>query len=140
MNWIHNRREITSREDFPEKAVGFIYEIHFSNERKYIGKKSLNHKRTRKPLKGKKKKRVDYVDSGWHKYEGSIKNPQFKDDKESGVFIIKKEILKICFDKWDLTYYETKYQFERDCLTDLCYYNGNILGKFYRKKLQNEHS
>ena len=136
MNWIHNRKEIKFLTDFPDKTVGFIYEIHFSNGRKYIGRKALLHKRTRQPLKGKKKKRIDYVDSGWLKYEGSIKNPQFETDKKSGVFILKKVILKLCFDKWDMTYYETKYQFDRDCLVDQCYYNGNILGKFYRKKLK----
>ena len=122
---------------FDEKAVGFIYELHFSNGRKYIGRKALSHKRTRPPLKGAKRKRVDYVDSGWLKYEGSIKNLQYKEDIKAGrIHLIQKVILKICFDKWDMTYYETKYQFDRDCLVDNKYYNGNILGKFYRKKLK----
>lgn len=136
INWTLDKREILSESDFPDGAIGFIYELHFSNGRKYIGRKILLHKRTRAALKGKKRKRVDYVDSGWRKYEGSIKNKQHEIDIKRGVILLRKEILRVCFDKWDMTYYETKYQFDRDCLVDDAYYNGNILGKFYRKKLK----
>jgi len=137
MNWVHekHRIEIEEIEDFPSGAVGFIYELHFSNGRKYVGRKALYHNRTLAPLKGKKRKRKVTKESDWKKYAGSIKNEQYKKDiKEGRVMLIKKVILKACFDKWDMTYYETKYQFERDCLIDQSYYNGNILGKFYRKR------
>jgi hypothetical protein len=139
MNWNYKGREITEVNMLPENAVGFIYLIEFSNGRKYIGKKALFHKRTRKPLKGYKRKRVDYVESDWKKYNGSIKNEQFHEDFNSNrILIINKTILKVCMDKWGMTYYETKYQFETDCLVDQCYYNQNILGKFYRKKIKTE--
>ena len=89
----------------------------YSNGNKYVGKKNLYHKRTRPPLKGYKRKRVDQVESDWAKYNGSIKDEQYKADIKSGkLTITKKEILQVCFTKWELTYYETKLQFELDVL------------------------
>ena len=139
MNWIHEKgiKEYKEVSDFPEEAVGFIYELHFSNSRKYIGRKALYHTRTLKPVKGTKRKRKVTKESDWKKYAGSIKHEDYKKEIKSGsIFLLKKVVLKVCFDKWDMTYYETKYQFDRDCLVDQCYYNGNILGKFYRKKIK----
>jgi len=145
MNWIHEKgiKEFKEVSDFPEGAIGFIYELHFSNGRKYIGRKSLYHT-TKKKISDREKKQtgtrkkfkfVTKEDKKWQKYEGSIKNEQYqKDISENNVMLMKKVILEICYDKWDLTYHETRYQFDRDCLRDYCYYNGNILGKFYRKK------
>ena len=46
----------------PETAYGFIYMItNLVNDRKYIGKKQMVSKRTRPPLKGKKRKRIEFV-------------------------------------------------------------------------------
>ena len=56
----------------PEDAYGFIYEIvNTINHKKYIGKKQMVRKIRRNPLKGKKRKRVDYVESDWKTYTGS---------------------------------------------------------------------
>lgn len=135
MNWTYKGQEILDVNQLPEGTQGFIYLMEFSNGRKYIGKKALYHKRTRKPLKGYKRKRVDYVESDWKKYNGSIKNEQYKLDIDSGKLLItNKTIIELCQDKWDMTYLETKHQFESDCLRKDEYYNSNILGKFYRKK------
>jgi len=48
-----------SIEDFPKGTVGFVYRItnKHTNE-SYIGKKILKHKKTLKPLKGYKRRRV----------------------------------------------------------------------------------
>ena len=49
-------------EAIPENAFGFIYEItNTINGKKYIGKKQMTRKIKRKPLKGKKRKRIDYI-------------------------------------------------------------------------------
>ena len=43
-------------------------------------------------------------------------------------------MLKICFSKMELTYYETKFQFVRGVLESDEFLNGNILGRFYKFK------
>ena len=59
-------------EAIPEDAFGFIYEIvNTTNGKKYIGKKQMIRKIRRNPLKGKKRKRIDYVESDWKTYTGS---------------------------------------------------------------------
>ena len=56
----------------PKDTFGFIYEItNLTNNRKYIGKKQMVRKIRRKPLKGKKRKRIDYIESDWKTYTGS---------------------------------------------------------------------
>jgi len=59
-------------EAIPEDAFGFIYEItNLVNDKKYIGRKQMVKKIKRAPLKGKKRKRIDYVESDWKTYTGS---------------------------------------------------------------------
>jgi len=58
INWTLDKREILSESDFPDGAIGFIYELHFSNGRKYIGRKILLHKRTRAALKVRNEKEL----------------------------------------------------------------------------------
>ena len=56
----------------PEDSFGFIYEItNTINDKKYIGKKQMVRKIKRKPLKGKKRKRIDFIESDWKTYTGS---------------------------------------------------------------------
>ena len=70
--WNYKGQRIKSREDLPAEAIGFVYRIlNRRTEQVYIGKKILLNKRTRPPLKGYKRKRVDYVESNWMKYTGS---------------------------------------------------------------------
>ena len=58
--------------DIPENAYGFIYVIvNTTNHKKYIGKKQMVRKIRRNPLKGKKRKRIDYIESDWKTYTGS---------------------------------------------------------------------
>ena len=50
----------------PEDRFGFIYEItNITNGKKYIGKKQMVRRIKRKPLKGKKRKRIDFIESDW---------------------------------------------------------------------------
>lgn len=70
--WLYDGKEISSINDMPTETIGFVYEItHKPTGKKYIGKKSLYHKKTRPPLKGYKRKRVEYVESDWLSYYGS---------------------------------------------------------------------
>ena len=116
----------------PETAYGFIYMItNLDNNRKYIGKKQMVSKRTRPPLKGKKRKRIEFVESDWRTYVSSS-NELVNDLQKSGKEKFKFEILRFCNNKSQLAYYEAKEQFDREVLLKECYYNGIInlrLGK-----------
>jgi hypothetical protein len=110
----------------PEDAFGFIYEItNTINDKKYIGKKQMVRKIKRKPLKGKKRKRIDFIESDWKTYTGSS-DALNNDIALLGLdkFIFK--ILKFCNSKFELSYFEAKMQFEKDVLLSENYYNGII--------------
>ena len=129
--WYYKGKRISKREDLPKDAVGFVYKIYNKFEDKYyIGKKILLNKRTRKPLKGYKRKRVDYVESNWFKYTGS--NIETKDWEIKDCY---REIIYICYNKTMMTYYETLLQFKENVLESDKYINDNILGKFYKKTI-----
>jgi hypothetical protein len=109
-----------------ENTFGFIYEITNIIENKiYIGKKQCISKIKRKPLKGKKRKRIEFKESDWKTYTSSsenVNNDIIRIGKENFTF----KILKTCTCKWELAYYEAKIQFERNVLFDKNYYNGII--------------
>jgi len=110
----------------PEDAFGFIYEItNTLNGKKYIGKKQMVRRIKRKPLKGKKRKRIDFIESDWKTYTGSS-DALNNDIALIGLdkFIFK--ILKFCNSKFELSYFEAKMQFEKDVLLSENYYNGII--------------
>jgi len=118
-HWILNEGvEIT------EDVFGFIYLItNLTNNKKYIGKKQCISKFKRKPLKGKKNKRIEYKESDWKTYTSSS-----VDLNEDIVKIGKKnfrfEILRTCGSKWELAYEEAKEQIGREVLLRSDYYNG----------------
>jgi hypothetical protein len=135
MNWVYKGKEISSLEDMPDGAVGFVYEVTYTVEnKKYIGKKILEVKRKLPPLKGKKRVRRVTKESDWKAYYGS--NEEIKkllsEGKEKE---FKREILEFAFSKVQLTYLETRYQFDRRVLERDDYFNSNILGKFYKGKV-----
>lgn len=128
----------------PEGAFGFIYAIKVEidgKERMYIGKKQFFS--TRKVAKGKRElaamedkrgsKKKIVVRPDYAKYVGS--NKQIVEAIENGAKF-KKVILKICYSKLELTYQETRYLFKLDVLENEKYLNDNILGKFYKSKIQ----
>ena len=130
--WNYKGQEISKREDLPPEAIGIVYKIHNHQESKYyIGKKILLNKRTKPPLKGYKRKRVEYVESNWLTYSGS--NILAKKWKSEDCF---REIIYICFNKTMMTYFETYLQFSLKVLESDKYLNDNILGKFYNDKIQ----
>ncbi len=89
-NWYYNSEEIT---ELPEKVVGFVYLItNLTNDRKYIGKKLAQFKRTKPPLKGRKNKRRSSVESDWRTYYGSSDDLN-EDDEKIRKENFKREIL-----------------------------------------------
>ena len=135
--WLYNDVLIDSIPD--DKAIGFVYKItNLDTGKFYIGKKSFWSKRRtklgKKALalitdKRKSKYKVTISEMKWQDYVGSNKD-LCKDIKDG--CNIKKEIITLAYSKQQLTYFETKYQFQYNVLEIDCY-NGNILGKFYRK-------
>ena len=132
--WTYEGKPIESMEDMPEGTFGFIYEVtHNPTGKKYVGKKQLMMNRTLPPLKGQKRKRKVVKEGDWKTYYGSqsdIKSLL----KEGSALDFSRKILNFVPSKKLLTYYETKYLFERGVLEKPDeYLNDNILGKFYRK-------
>ena len=109
-----------------EDTFGFIYEItNLVTNKKYIGKKQCKSKLKRKPLKGKRNKRIEIKESDWKEYTSSS-NYLNEDIVTYGKdkFIFK--ILRACRSKWELAYFEIKEQLEREVLLRNNYYNGII--------------
>ena len=130
--WNYKGKRIKSKKDLPADAIGFVYRIfNRQTEQVYIGKKILLNKRTRKPLKGYKRKRIDYIESNWMKYTGSNKETKDWDIKHC-----YREIMYICYNKTMMSYYETKLLFTENVLENDKFSNDNILGKYYKKKIQ----
>lgn len=126
----------------PEGAEGFVYEMQaiidgklvryigkknfYSVTKKRFGKKALSSMQDKRAKKYTMQKKVTYLD-----YYSS--NAVLKDAHKAGIEI-RRYILKICFSKMELTYYETKFQFVRGVLESDEFLNGNILGRFYKFK------
>lgn len=126
---------------------GYVYmTTNLENGRQYIGKKIF--KNTNNKKLGKKelatlptqrgrtptKKKV-VTESNWKTYYGSADEVKewaknIPSDK------LQRVILRLCHSSKELTYYETKYLFEHDVLSDdKRWVNNNILGKFFPKDL-----
>ena len=141
--WKYKGKEVKSIEDLPENAHGFVYLIKNTvTDKFYVGKKNLvsvtNKPLTKKELseitdKRKSKKKQVIKESNWMSYWGSNKE-LLSDIKEYGQDKFERTILKVCFSKKELTYYEIHQQCVYNVLITNSY-NDNILGKFYRKDL-----
>lgn len=137
--------KVSSIEEIPDyqNLVGFVYKITNTLTGKfYIGKKDFYHLRKTKISKREKTttgtrktfKRT-IKESDWLSYYGSSKD--LKDDVlKFGSQNFKREILEFCCTKKYLSYCEVKHQFLNDVLSNNSY-NGNILGKFFPRDLDN---
>lgn len=126
---------------------GYVYmTTNLENGRQYIGKKIF--KNTNNKKLGKKelavlptqrgrtptKKKV-VTESNWKTYYGSA--DEVKEwAKHTPPEKLQRVVLRLCLSSKELTYYETKYLFEYDVLSDDKHWvNNNILGKFFPKDL-----
>jgi hypothetical protein len=131
--WLYNDVELT---EVPEGYVGFTYCItNLKTGRQYIGKKNFYSNR-RVAVKGRKtKKKVKSV-SDWRNYYGS--NAVLMDDVSNGeVGNFRRDILRLCKSKAEMSYYEIKEQIEREVLfkPDL-FYNNFIGCRIHAKHLK----
>ena len=139
---------IKSIDDFPADAFGFVYKTTHKSGKSYIGKKVLYFNKKVKlgkrellalpPTRGRRVTTKQVVkESDWKTYYGShaeVKNIII----EEGTDVFNREILHICFNKKQLTYYENKYLFSLGVIEKdegEKYYNDNISGTFFSKDL-----
>lgn len=142
--WLYNSKHIGNIEDFGEPLpFGFIYRItNLTTGQFYVGKKQILSK-TNKKL-GKKEraalptkrgrtpsKKLVISESNWRTYWGSCK-PLLEDVEKLGENNFRREIIKLCFNKKLLNFYEVYYQIKEDVLLQDCY-NESILGKYFKR-------
>lgn len=161
MNWYYKGEKLTENYIPPIGAVGFVYIItRKANkdyqtwldgeqflEKVYIGKKLLTNATKRKVgkreaakqlLETGDKRRVKKVirgskTSNWMQYNSSCKPLQ--EEIKANPELFRKEIIRFCFTKKELSYYELKMQFAHDVL-EVDSYNDNIAGSYYRKDFE----
>ena len=129
--WIYDGDVIDV--DILDEFVGFVYIItNLKDGRRYIGKKLLKFKRTKK-VKGKKKRFL--IDSDWREYWGSNKTLQ-SDVAELGETSFTREIIRLCRSRGELNYFEAKYQFQHGVLESDQWYNEWISAKIHKAHLK----
>ena len=119
----------------PEEYQGFVYQItEIYTDKKYIGKKNF-WKPKILPINKTRKRRVrTRVESDWKTYFSSSSQIQ-KLVEEKGEEKFKREILKLCKTKGEMSYYEAKLQFENNVLFRDDYYNEFIGCRVHSKHL-----
>ena len=128
--WTYNGNAFDS-EDIQDN-YGFIYRItNTSNGHDYIGRKYFTTIKKRPPLKGKKNKRRETVETDWKEYWGS--SPRLQADiQQLGKDKFTREIIHLCKSRGETNYMEAYYQFTEGVLLRENNYNGIIqikLGK-----------
>ena len=111
---------------------GFIYRItNTTNGYDYVGRKYFTTIKKRPPLKGKKNKRRETVETDWKEYWGS--SPRLQADIDTlGKDKFTREIIHLCKSRGETNYMEAYYQFTEGVLLREDNYNGIIqikLGK-----------
>ena len=135
MTWLYKNKEVV---DIPAEFIGFVYLItNTTNNRKYIGKKLTQFKRSKKPLKGRTNKRRYTVESDWKDYYGSS-DELSADVEQLGKDKFKREILYWCTSKSELSYIEAREQFSHKVLESRDWYNGHIRVRLHQKGILKE--
>lgn len=142
--WTYEGKNVNSINDMPKGVLGIIYRIdNLTNGKYYYGRKTVVSFRKKKltkkekllPENKRKTFKTEYSEvSGWKKYNGS--NQYLLDDIKSG-HKYKKEIIKYCFSKAEITYYETEAIICSNCLLTEDCYNGWVSAKIYKAHLLN---
>ena len=130
--WLYNEQLY---DETPEEYQGFVYQItELDTGKKYIGKKNFWKPKTL-PKNSKRSRRIrTRVESDWKSYFGSSKEVQLLVEQK-GQENYKREILRLCKTKGEMSYYEAKLQFEKDVLLRDEYYNSFIGCKIHSRHL-----
>lgn len=128
--WIYQGQEFTEPS---ENDYGFVYILtNTLTGKQYIGKKLFWFKKI-KTLKGKRKRYL--AESDWRTYYGSSKSVS-EDVKNQGEHTFTREIIRLCKNKGECSYYEAKEQFDRNVLLNPeLWYNDWIIARIHRKHI-----
>jgi len=130
--WTFNNKEYNIT---PEEYQGFVYQLtEIHTDKKYIGKKNFWKPKVL-PINKTRKRRVrTRVESDWKDYYGSS-NEVRQLVEQHGKERFKREILKLCKTKGEMSYYEAKLQFDHNVLFRDDYYNNFIGCRIHAKHL-----
>jgi hypothetical protein len=110
--------------DNPMDYMGFVYMItHMETGCYYIGKKQTRKRVRRKPLKGKKRHRICWLESDWRSYWGSSEKLLEAIERE-GKDAFCREVIRLCKSKHELAYEELSMQMANNVLEDPLSFNG----------------
>tara|TARA_A100001011_G_C13882193_1_gene663450 strand:- start:29 stop:439 length:411 start_codon:yes stop_codon:yes gene_type:complete len=130
--WYYNDEVFN---ETPEDYQGFVYEIvELDTGRRYIGKKNFWKPKTLPKTKTRKRRVRTRSESDWRDYYGSSEKVKSLVE-EKGRENFQKIILRLCKTKGQMSYFETKLQFEKDVLLNDEYYNEFIGCKIHAKHL-----
>ena len=114
MTWINenyiNETDVKTKE-------GFVYKVtNRNNGMIYYGIKKFKKRIRRKPLKGKKRVRIDYVESDWRTYNTS--SPELSSELQKHPENYEKRIMRVCESVTEMKAHEAYMQLSE-------YVNGN---------------
>ena len=128
--WYYNDKLF---EETPEEYQGFVYQItEVDSNKKYIGKKNFWKPKILPITKTRKRRVRTRTESNWKEYYSS--SDEVRKLVESGVNF-KREILRLCKTKGEMSYYEAKLQFDNDVLFRKDFYSNFIGCKIHAKHL-----
>ena len=131
--WYYENKEYDKT---PDEFQGFVYLItDINNGKKYVGKKNFWKPKILPITKTRKRRKRTRVESDWRLYFGSSEEVKLLVETK-GQENFKREILRLCKTKGEMTYFEMKEQFDRDVLLRDDYYNEFIGGKIHSKHLK----
>ena len=130
--WTYNGSEYN---ETPEDYQGFVYIItELDSGKKYLGKKNFWRPKVL-PKNSKRSRRVrTRVESDWRLYFGSNKELRCLVE-ERGETNYRREIIKLCRTKGEMSYFEAKAQFDNDVLLSDEWLNEFIGCKIHAKHL-----
>lgn len=138
MTWYFGGKPVT--EEIIDGYTGFVYIIENKiNGKRYVGKKLFTFAKTRRPLKGMKRKRRTRVPSDWATYYGSNKE-LCEDVKKHGAEHFHREIILLCSSKSEASYHEARLQFELEAIIRDDFYNQWIAVKIHRNSTLDKRS
>jgi len=127
--WVYKGRIVENHDDLLPECTDIVYLITYTDGKRYIGKRAVRSMRRKPPLKGKKRNRIVLTNLPFQKYVGSHESETAE--------IISREILYQCSGRKTATYIEAAIMFSEDIIFDDGYINENILGRFFKRDLEN---
>lgn len=136
MVWYLQEQQFDEQKIEQDKLIGFVYLITEKNTGKlYVGQKVFFNKVAKKPLKGKKNRRIERKFSDWKEYFGSNEELQAR-VQQYGSDNYKREILHLCTAKSEMNYLELWEIMVRGALISDMYYNSWVSARINSNQLK----